>query len=73
MAKGNAMQIEIAPGSHEIERPWYVWPAVFLEVLTGLLAIPVGWSFIQDPTGRALGIPQGWNSDKQPIAYPAHR
>ena len=54
------MRIEIAPRSHEIERPWYVWPAVVLEVLTGLLAIPVGWSFIQDPTGRALGIPQGW-------------
>ena len=38
------MQIAIAPRSREIERPWYVWPAVVLEVLTGLLAIPVGWS-----------------------------
>ena len=54
------MQIEIAPRSHEIERPRYVWPAVVLEVLTGILAIPVGWSFIQDPTGQALGVPQGW-------------
>jgi hypothetical protein len=54
------MQIEIAPRSHEIERPRYVWPAVILEVLTGMLAIPVGWSFIQDPTGQALGITQGW-------------
>ena len=54
------MQIEIAPRSHEIERPPYVWPAVVLEVLTCVLAIPVGWSFIQDPTGQALGIPQSW-------------
>ena len=51
------MQIEIAPRSHEIERPWYVWPAVVLEVLTGLLAIPVGWSFIQDPTGQVARDP----------------
>jgi uncharacterized membrane protein len=54
------MQIEIAPRSQRIERPSYVWVAVILEVLTGVLAVPVGWSFIQDPTGRALGIPQGW-------------
>ena len=54
------MQIEIAPRSRFIERPSYAWIAVILEVLTGILAVPVGWSFIQDPTGRALGIPQGW-------------
>jgi uncharacterized membrane protein len=54
------MQIEMAPRSGQIERPRYVWPAVALEVLTGILAIPVGWSFIQDPTGQALGVPQGW-------------
>jgi uncharacterized membrane protein len=54
------MHVEIAPRSRRIERPWYVWIAVVLEVLTGILAVPVGWSFIQDPTGRALGLPQGW-------------
>lgn len=54
------MQFEIAPPSHQIERPRYVWPAIVLEVLTGILAIPVGWSFILDPTGRELGVPQGW-------------
>ena len=54
------MQVEIASRSHEIERPRYVWVAVILELLTAALAIPVGWSFIQDPTGRARGIPQGW-------------
>ena len=54
------MQIEIAPRSRRIERPGYVWIAVILEVLTGILALPVGWSFIQDPTGSSLGLPQGW-------------
>jgi hypothetical protein len=54
------VQIEIAPRSREIERPSYVWTAVILEILTAILAIPVGWSFIQDPTGKSLGIPQGW-------------
>ncbi len=54
------MQIEIAPRSHQIDRPGYVWVAVVLEVLTGIMAIPVGLSFIQDPTGRAIGVPQGW-------------
>ena len=54
------MQIEIAPRSRQIERPSYVWIAVILEILTGILAVPVGWSFLQDPTGKSLGIPQGW-------------
>ena len=60
VVEGDDVQIEIAPRSHEIERPRYVWLAVVLEVLTGILAIPVGWAFIQDPTGQALGVPQGW-------------
>lgn len=54
------MHIKIAPRSLQIERPSYVWIAVMLEILTGILAVPVGWSFIQDPTGKSLGIPQGW-------------
>ena len=54
------MQIQIAPRSRQVERPSYVWIAVLLEILTGIFAVPVGWSFIQDPTGHALGIPQGW-------------
>src|SRR4249919_2165638 len=54
------MQIEVAPRSGQIDRPRYVWIAVILEVLTGILAIPVGWLFIQDPTGKGLGITQGW-------------
>lgn len=54
------MQVQIAPRSGHIERPPYTWIAVVLEVITGVFAVPVGWSFIQDPTGRGLGIPQGW-------------
>jgi uncharacterized membrane protein len=54
------MQIEIAPRTRQLERPSYVWIAVVLEIMTGILAVPVGWSFILDPTGRSLGIPQGW-------------
>jgi hypothetical protein len=42
------MQIEIAPRSHEIERPRYVWLAVAMELLTGTLAIPVGWYTLPD-------------------------
>ena len=54
------MQVRLAPRSRQVERPPYTWIAVALEVITGVFAVPVGWSFIQDPTGRALGIPQGW-------------
>jgi len=54
------VHIQIAPRSGRVERPSFVWIAVVLEVLTGILAVPVGWSFIQDPTGRAIGIPPGW-------------
>ena len=54
------MQIEIAPHPQQIERPPYVWIAVALEILTGIVAVPVGWSFLQDPTGQTLGLPQGW-------------
>jgi hypothetical protein len=54
------MHVRLAPHSHQVERPGYAWIAVALEVFTGIFAVPVGWSFIQDPTGNALGIPQGW-------------
>ena len=53
------MRIERASPTR-IERPWYVWIAVILEILTGILAVPVGWSFLRDPSGKSLGIPQGW-------------
>ena len=55
-----AMRVEFAPRSTRVERPGYTWIGVILEVFTGFFAVPVGWSFIQDPSGQALGIPQGW-------------
>ena len=54
------MHVQLASRSHRVERPAYAWIAAALEVFTGIFAVPVGWSFIQDPTGAALGIPQGW-------------
>jgi hypothetical protein len=54
------MQLSVASDRRRIERPWFAWLGVGLQVMTGLLAIPVGWSFIQDPSGQALGLPAGW-------------
>jgi hypothetical protein len=53
------MHVEFAPSS-QVDRPAWVWLAVVLEVVTGLLAIPVGVAFIADPTGQAVGVPRGW-------------
>jgi hypothetical protein len=41
----------------------YVLPAVVLEVLTAILAIPVGWSLLTDPTGSGVGLPATWIED----------
>ncbi len=54
------MHVQLVPDRSRVERPAYALLAAVLEVLTAALAIPVGWSFLQDPTGRAIGIPQGW-------------
>jgi uncharacterized membrane protein len=54
------VHVQFAPPASRVERPTWVWLAVLLEVVTGLLAIPVGLSFLNDPTGRAIGVPQGW-------------
>src|SRR5687767_7915520 len=54
------MRVRSASRSGQVERPPIIWVAVILEIFTGVLAVPVGWSFIKDPTGQALGIPQGW-------------
>lgn len=53
------MQLRLAP-SRRVERPRFVWLAVLLELFTGVLAVPVGLSFIGDPTGRAMQLPAGW-------------
>jgi hypothetical protein len=54
------MHVQIVPESRRIERPPFVWLAVGIELFTGVLAIPVGWLFLTDPTGRSLGLPAGW-------------
>lgn len=43
-----------------VPMPRYAWIAVALEVFTGVMAIPVGLLFLSDPTGKAIGVPQGW-------------
>jgi hypothetical protein len=54
------MQVHLGSGSDRIERPAYAWIAVVLEIVTGIAAIPVGWWFITDPSGRTMQLPQGW-------------
>lgn len=54
------MHIEMRARSPRIERPGFTWIAVILELGTGLLAIPVGVSFLWHPTGSGVGIQQGW-------------
>jgi hypothetical protein len=54
------MHVEFTPPTHVVERPAYVWAAVVLEILTGIMAIPVGLMFLGDPSGRAVQVPQGW-------------
>jgi hypothetical protein len=53
------MEVRFAP-ARRIERPWYAWVAALLELATGVLAIPVGISFLLDPSGSGMGLPQGW-------------
>jgi hypothetical protein len=53
------MLLQHAP-TVRIDRPWYTWLAVAVELFTGVLAIPVGMSFLADPTGVAMGLPRGW-------------
>jgi hypothetical protein len=54
------MQLNVAPPSGRVERPTYAWLAIVLELFTAVAAIPVGWWFITDPSGRAMQLPEGW-------------
>jgi hypothetical protein len=54
------MQVHLIPDTNRVERPPYVWIAVILEVVTGIAAVPVGWWFVSDPTGRSMQLPGGW-------------
>ena len=54
------MHVTFTPGADRVDRPAYVWLAVILEIATSVTAIPVGWWFITDPTGKSMGLPAGW-------------
>lgn len=54
------MRAQSMPADRRVERPGYVWIAIVLEILTGILAIPVGIMFLADPTGRMVQVPQEW-------------
>lgn len=53
------MHATVRPGA-KVERPTYALLAVPLELFTAIGAIPVGISFLTDPTGAAMGLPRGW-------------
>ncbi len=53
------MQVSLV-GRRRVERPWYAWVGVVLEVITAIAAVPVGFMFLMDPSGKAVGVPQGW-------------
>ena len=57
------MQVHLTAGSPRVERPWYAWLAAGLAVVTCMGAIPVGWTFLTDPSGRSMGLPLEWISD----------
>ena len=42
-------------GRRRIERPGYAWLAVGLQIIIGLLAIPVGLQMISNPDGAPSG------------------
>jgi hypothetical protein len=54
------MHLQLPPSARKVERPGFVWIAIIVEVPTALFAIPVGISFLTDPTGAGVGIPPGW-------------
>ena len=53
------MQLSLAPRVR-VERPRFAWIAIALQVVTGVLAVPVGIMFIADPSGALMGLPPGW-------------
>jgi hypothetical protein len=54
------MQVRIVAPTLPVVRPLFVWLAVALEVFTAFGAIPVGAMFITDPSGKQVGMVQGW-------------
>ncbi len=57
------MQVQFSHTLGRVQRPWYVWFAIGLELLTAAGAIPVGLLFITDPSGAAMQLPREWIQD----------
>jgi hypothetical protein len=43
-----------------VQRPWYAWLALVLQLATALTAVPVGLSLMLDPSGAGIGLKPGW-------------
>jgi hypothetical protein len=54
------MHAQLIAHDRRVDRPWYVWPAIALEVFTAVGAIPVGLIFLSDPSGASMQIPEEW-------------
>jgi hypothetical protein len=54
------MHAQLIASPARVDRPWYAWLGTVIEVVTALLAIPVGLLFITDPTGASMQLPPGW-------------
>jgi hypothetical protein len=52
-----------------LERPTYVGERIGLEILVGVMAVPVGLIMILDPDGNPVGIPHSWIADRQFGSY----
>ena len=53
------MHAVIRPGTR-VERPAYALLAIPMELFTAIGAIPVGITFLADPSGASMGLPHGW-------------
>jgi hypothetical protein len=54
------VEFTFVPSTRPVARPAWTWLAVALELFTALGAIPVGLMFLGDPSGKGVGMVQGW-------------
>jgi hypothetical protein len=43
-----------------VDRPWYAWLSLVLQLATALTAVPVGLSLMLDPSGAGIQLPSEW-------------
>lgn len=54
------MPAKTHPPIHSVaDRPWLLWTTVAALVFIAVGALPAGYSLIADPSGRAVGFPEG--------------